>query len=179
MASWLVERRQPKARRLLVILDQAEQLATVTAPAERDAFLHALGSGLVPGSPLTVVMTVRSDRFDEVQRLAVIGAAIHHPVVLAPMDRSQLAAVIEGPARRADMVFAPGLVGRLIDDATRGSTGGAVDALPLLAFTLRAMYDLVTKISAGRSPTPTTTMSDVSMAPSPCARSGRRTSPAR
>ena len=87
-------------------------------------------------------MTVRSDRLDEIQRLPVVGPMIHAPFVIAPMSRSQLAAVIEGPARRADLTFAPGLAGRLIEDAVRGSSGEAADALPFLAFTLREMYDL-------------------------------------
>ena len=38
--------------------------------------------------------------------------------------------------------FCPWLDG-LIDDATRGTHGEAVDALPFLAFALRAMYDLL------------------------------------
>ena len=127
---------------MLITVDQAEQLATVTPPEDAEEFLAVLGRGLGAGSPVTVVMTVRSDRFDEIQRLPVVGPMIHAPFVIAPMGRSQLAAVIEGPAGRADLTFAPGLVGRLIDDAVRGSSGEAVDALPFLAFTLREMYDL-------------------------------------
>ncbi len=145
VAEELLERREPRARRLLLTLDQGEQLATVTTPTERDRFLDVLGQGLGAGSPVSVVMTVRSDRLDDIQRLAVIGGAIHEPVVVAPMSRAQLAAVIEGPATKADLRFDAGLVGRLIDDAVRGGSGEFVDALPLLAFTLREMYDLVVK----------------------------------
>ena len=145
VAERLIEHRPTRAKRLLVVVDQAEQLETVSQPPEREAFLRVLVSALGAGSPVTVVMTVRSDRFDEVQRLPLIGPMIHESFVVAPMDRSQLAAVIEGPARRADLSFDPGLVGRLIDDAMRGRTGEAVDSLPLLAFTLREMYDLAVK----------------------------------
>ena len=105
-------------------------------------FLAVLGGGMGPGSPVTAVMTVRSDRFDEIQRLPVVGPMIRAPFVIAPVSRSQLTAVIEGPARRADLAFAPGLAGRLVDDALRGSSGEAAEALPFLAFTLREMYDL-------------------------------------
>jgi WD40 repeat protein len=145
LAEWLTEHSRARAKRVLVVVDQAEQLGTTTPAPEREEFLGVLASGLCPGSPVTVVMTVRSDRFDEVQRLPVLGAAIHESFVVAPMDRNQLGAIIEGPARRADLSFDPGLVGRLIDDAMRGRTGEAVDSLPLLAFTLREMYNLAVK----------------------------------
>jgi energy-coupling factor transporter ATP-binding protein EcfA2 len=144
---WLVSHMEFPAKRLLITLDQAEQLATVTAPQDCEEFLAVLGGGLGPGSPVTAVMTVRSDRFDEIQRLPVVGPVIHAPFVIAPITRSQLAVVIEGPAARADLAFAPGLVGRLIDDAARGSSGEAADMLPFLAFTLREMYDLAAKES--------------------------------
>lgn len=72
----------------------------------------------------------------------VIGVAIHSPFVINPLSRDQLAMVIEGPARRADLSFEPGLVGRLIDDVVRGRSGETADALPFLAFVLREMYDL-------------------------------------
>jgi len=139
---WLVSHTEFAARRLLVTVDQAEQLAAVTPRGDREEFLAVLGGGLCPGSPVTAVMTVRSDRFDEIQRLPVVGPVIHAPFVVAPMSRSHLAAVIEGPAARADLAFAPGLAGRLIDDAVRGSSAEAADVLPFLAFTLREMYDL-------------------------------------
>ena len=45
------------------------------------------------------------------------------------------------PTRPSRLVSSAGL----IEDAVRGSSGEAVDALPLLAFTLREMYDLAAK----------------------------------
>jgi WD40 repeat protein len=143
LGEWLVDHAGFPARRLLITVDEAEQLVTVTSPAERDEFLAVLSAGMSPGSPVTVVMTVRSDRFDEIQRLPAIGSKIRSPFVIAAINRSRLAAVIEGPATRAELAFAPGLAGRLADDAIRGSRGEAADALPFLAFTLREMYDLL------------------------------------
>ena len=141
---WLAVNAKVPAKRLLVTVDQAEQLATVTPARDSEEFLGVLGGGLGAGSPVTVVMTVRSDRFDEIQRLPVIGPLIRAPFVVAPLTRSQLAIAIEGPARRADLTFEPGLVSRLIDDAARGGAETA-DALPFLAFVLREMYDLLVK----------------------------------
>ena len=144
---WLADHTEVRAKRLLITLDQAEQLATVPSSGESEKLLGVLGGGLGPGSPVTIVMTVRSDRFDEIQQLPMIGAVIRDPVVIPPISRSQLGVVIEGPARRADLDFEPGLVSRLIDDVMRGSSGEGetADALPFLAFVLREMYDLVVK----------------------------------
>jgi WD40 repeat protein len=140
---WLANHKE--AKRLLITVDQAEQLVTVPPPHDCEEFLSVLRGGLGPGSPVTVVMTVRSDRFGEMQRLPAIGSLIHAPVPIAPISRSQLAAVIEKPAKRADLSFEPGLVSRIIDEAVRGSSGETSDALPFLAFVLRAMYDLANK----------------------------------
>ena len=144
-AGWLIEQHQPHAKRLLVVVDQAEQLASVPETSDREEFLQVLAKGLETGSVVTIVMTARSDRFDEVQRLPLIGAAIQQPIVVAPMDVRQLGEVIKGPAMRADIEFEPGLVGDLVDDAMHGRTGDAVDSLPLLAFVLREMYNLAVK----------------------------------
>ena len=54
-------------------MDQTEQLATVTPSQDAGEFLTVIGGGLGEDSPVTVVMTVRSDRFDEIQRLPVVG----------------------------------------------------------------------------------------------------------
>jgi WD40 repeat protein len=140
--NWLAERAPVPARRLLIIVDQVEQLVSVTPVRERDAFLATLAGGLRSGSPVTVVLTVRSDRFDEIQQLPQLGSAIQAPFVIAPMGQSRLPMVIEGPAQRADLILEPGLAGRLADDAARGG-GEAGEALPFLAFVLREMYDLV------------------------------------
>ena len=148
LGEWLVDHGETQARRLLITLDQADQLAAVTPSPDRENFIQALVSGLGPGSPVTIVMTTRSDRFDEIQRLPGIGVMIRSTFVIAPMDRSELGAIIEGPASRADLSFEPGLVTRLVDDTAR-ERERAADALPLLAFALREMYDRIREEDRG------------------------------
>jgi len=142
MAEWLLDHTEPRSRRLLIPLDQAEQLTTVTKPSERDELLSVLTSGLGTGSKATVVMSVRADHLDELQRLPIISDMVSNLFAVRPIKASRLPAVIEGPAGRAGLTFETGLVARLAQDATRGGSGETVDALPLLAFTLREMYDL-------------------------------------
>jgi WD40 repeat protein len=141
VAALAARRAEFPATRLLVVVDQAEQLVTVASKQHTLEFLAALDTGLGNGSPVTVVLTIRSDRFDEIQQLPVIGPLLGDPLAIGPMLRSQLGEVIEGPAERADLSFERGLVADMINDATRGNAEDAVDALPLLAFTLRAMLD--------------------------------------
>jgi WD40 repeat protein len=144
VAGLLIRQGGSSCTRLLIIVDQAEQLVTVTSSHDADEFLSVLKSGLGEGSPVTVVLTIRSDRLDEVKRLPVIGPRLRTPFLIGPILRPQLGTVIQGPADKADLSFEPGLVAEMIDDATRGSRGEAVDALPLLAFTLEVMYRQLT-----------------------------------
>ena len=141
LAEWLLDHTEPRSKRLLIPLDQAEQLTTVTQPKERDELLSVLAKGLGVGSRATVVMTVRTDHLDELQRLPVIGDMVSNLFAVRPIKASRLPAVIEGPAGQAGLTFETGLVARLVEDAGRGGSGETVDALPLLAFTLREMYD--------------------------------------
>src|SRR5262249_50525055 len=56
-------------------------------------------------------------------------------VPLGPLRVESFPRVIEGPAARAEIALEPGLVPTLVEDARTD------DALPLLAFTLREMYE--------------------------------------
>lgn len=142
VASRLLDAR-PGSRRLLIVIDQAEQLTTLL-PADRDPFLQVMATGLVAHSPVTLVITLRQDRLNEMQPLAPIGPMIREPFVVAPLDRSALALVIEGPASKADLSIEPGLTQLIIDDAMRGAEDDPGRSLPLIAFTLQQMYDCVT-----------------------------------
>ena len=118
--------------KVLVVVDQAEELVTITPEAERQAFLEALTTSCAAPSPLRVVMTARTDMWDRVAAetgkfaMSVAPTVLHVP----PLSRTDLAAVISEPARRSHLTLEDGLVQRLVDDT------GSGDALPLLAFTL-------------------------------------------
>lgn len=126
------------ATRVMVVIDQAEELVTVTGEAERSALLAALATGVEAPSPLRVVMTARTDLWDEVSAAALRAGLAVAPTVLhvPPLSRSDLARVIAEPARRADLTLEDGLLERLVEDTGTG------DALPLLAFTLSRMTAL-------------------------------------
>ena len=118
--------------KVLVVVDQAEELVTMTSAVERQAFLEALTTSCTAPSPLRVVMTARTDMWDKVAAetgkfaMSVAPTVLHVP----PLSRTDLAEVISEPARRSHLTLEDGLVQRLVDDT------GSGDALPLLAFTL-------------------------------------------
>jgi WD40 repeat protein len=118
---------------VLLVIDQAEELLTRAGEKERAAFLGLLDIALRDNPKLWVVATLRSEFLTG---LLTSGFAelFRNPMVIGSLARAALVQVIEGPAAQAGLTFAPGVVSELVDD-----TGGG-DALPLLAYTLQALY---------------------------------------
>ncbi len=120
-------------RRLLVSIDQAEELFTRTTPAALQGFAQLL-SDAVTGS-VQVVAAMRSEFLDDLRKLpALVGRRIEAHV-LAPLDREMLRDVIEQPAKVTRLRLDNGLAAQLVADTDSG------EALPLLAFTLRQLAD--------------------------------------
>lgn len=124
--------------RVLVVIDQAEELLTLSGPREQQAFLRLLVGALrQERSPLWAVATLRSEFLTSAPERAGLVEAIDDPLVVEPLSRPRLPEVIAGPARRAGLDLAPGLVERMVEDTAGG------DALPLLAYTLSELYERV------------------------------------
>jgi hypothetical protein len=119
---------------VLVVIDQAHELLTRTGVREQQAFLRLLGDALGQGSPVWVVATVRSEFLSTAPERAGLAELIDDPLVIEPLSRSRLPIVIQQPAQRAGLQFAAGLVEQMVEETTGG------DALPLLAYTLRELY---------------------------------------
>jgi TIR domain len=121
------------APRMLVVIDQGEELLTTTTQVRREEFLAGLALNCEAPSDLAVIITARTDMWDRVDsgplHMYTATTALH----VAPFDRSNLVRVIEEPARKALVEFEPGLIERLVDD-----TGSGL-ALPFLAFILNKM----------------------------------------
>jgi WD40 repeat protein/DNA-binding SARP family transcriptional activator len=129
--------RVPRGDRLIVAVDQFEEVfAASVAEKERRAFVDALVEAAWDADRRAAILIgLRADFFGHVApyvELADLIGANH--VLLAPMTRSELRRVIEGPAERAGLDVEPELVDAVVDDVA-GETGG----LPLLS---TAMLDL-------------------------------------
>lgn len=133
--------RQPEVTVLLTI-DQAEELFGYTPSEAATRFLRLLRAGLeVGGRRLMAIATLRSDFLGEFQNHPVLQDSEfpHHfryrAVPVDPMPLKSFPEIIQGPARLAGLQLGDGLVEAMMSDtATR-------DALPLLAFTLRRLYE--------------------------------------
>lgn len=124
---------------LLLVLDQAEELFTLTADADESAaFLAALLAAVDdPHSRLRVVATIRADFYDRpLADPRVADRVKASTIIVTPMASDQLAEAIALPARRAGAVFEDGLVARITADVAEQP-----GALPLLQYTLAELYD--------------------------------------
>ena len=133
----------PAAPRVVLSIDQGEELFLAEGSDEADAFLrlvHDLVSD--PRSNLIVLVTIRSDAYERLQTAPALEGVRQETLSLPPMPRGAYQTVIEGPAARLRdtaraLRIEPALTAALLTDI---EAGGAKDALPLLAFTLERLY---------------------------------------
>jgi formylglycine-generating enzyme required for sulfatase activity len=134
---------------LILPIDQAEELlppepgerATAAERKHHEQATHVrkLLAALLSRRhvPLIAVLAIRSDSFPRLQQDHLLGNTVDKtPFDLSPMPAAGYGAVIEGPAPLVEVEMEPALVSRLIHDLQ-----GQGDALPLLAFALRKLYD--------------------------------------
>jgi TIR domain/AAA ATPase domain len=117
--------------KLLIVVDQFEELITQSPAAHRTAFAEALGPAL--GGPVQLLATLRPEFLDAVAKdpdLSQLRRRIHE---VGPLDADALRSVIEQPAKIAGLNVDEDLITRLVTDT------GSGDALPLLAFTLEQL----------------------------------------
>lgn len=120
---------------VLLVVDQLEELLAPGREAQADGFLRLLrGAFDRPGNPLLALTTLRSDFFSALQRQPALEGLPREAFPLTDMPADRVRQVIEGPAACVDIEIEEGLVDRMEHDM------GGVDALPILAFTLRELY---------------------------------------
>jgi hypothetical protein len=115
-------------RRLLLAIDQLEELLTLAGPDDRARLARLLRPALA--GPVQAVATLRPEFFAQLLASPQLAGLPVRTFTLRPLVREALPAVIEEPARLAGIGVQAELVDRLVAD-----TGGG-EALPLLAFTL-------------------------------------------
>lgn len=123
---------------LVMVIDQAEELWTLSDAAARATFLGEL-RGLLesPSSRVRVVMTVRADFFDRLLDDSTLGPmAQANTFVVTPMTADELHDAVVKPAARVGVTFDDHLVTTIVRDLGTGTTG-----LPVLQFALAQMYD--------------------------------------
>ena len=127
-------------RRLLLVLDQFEELYTLCNDAEqRRIFIDLLldASSAASGSaPCSVLLALRADFMGQVLAHRGLADALHGGVLmLGPMNRQELEEVIVKPAQAQGVRLQDGLAARILRDV-----GQAPGRLPLLEFALTQLW---------------------------------------
>ncbi|CAM5685340.1 nSTAND1 domain-containing NTPase [Streptomyces aurantiogriseus] len=120
-------------RRVLLVVDQFEEVVTLAGERERAQFLDALRACVEQDPAVRVLVTLRVDLLG---RLLGAGQAdlFQHPVVIGALGRAQLIDVVERPGALVGLRFEPGVVDSIVSET------GTDDALPLLAYLLQELF---------------------------------------
>jgi serine/threonine protein kinase len=128
-----------KRRRVLVFVDQFEELYTLCGdPGERAAFLACLdGVADDAGSPLRVLVSIRSDFLDRLAEYRDLADRISHGLMFVPpLDRDGLRDALVRPVEAADCRYEdPGIVDEMLD-----AIAAAPGSLPLLQFAAAQLW---------------------------------------
>ncbi|HSR35406.1 MAG TPA: BTAD domain-containing putative transcriptional regulator, partial [Anaerolineae bacterium] len=132
-----------QARRLLLVVDQFEELYTLCPEPERQrCFLEVLLAAVQAGSgqrrsPIVLLLTLRADFMGQALAHRPFADALQDgSLLLGPMNREELRAAIEKPAELQGAAFETGLVERILDDV-----GEEPGNLPLLEFALTLLWE--------------------------------------
>jgi basic membrane lipoprotein Med (substrate-binding protein (PBP1-ABC) superfamily)/DNA-binding SARP family transcriptional activator len=129
----------PERARLLLVLDQFEELFTlVSDEAERTAFLDLLGPALDdPHGRIVVVATLRADLYDRPLGYPDLANRLNESIVnVSGLTPDELEEAAQGPMRRAGVAFEPAVLASVITEVI-----GRPGALPLFQFTLTTLFD--------------------------------------
>jgi len=133
------------ATALVLIVDQAEEVATVADPEQAERFLTRLGAVTAGDGPVPVVALIGlradfvGDWLSYPQLLGSLNRASH---MLGAMSRTELTEAITGPAAAVGVKFESGLTERLVAElAGPGSGDYDAGALPLLSHALATLWE--------------------------------------
>ena len=128
--------KQPGTDRLLLVVDQWEELYTLAEPTQTQAFIEALLRATAV-TPLDVVLTLRGDFYGRALSHRPLADRLQDGIVnLGPMNREELHRAVVEPAGKVGLTYQPGLAERILDDV-----GDEPGNLPLLEFVLKGLWE--------------------------------------
>lgn len=130
-------RDRPRSARLVLVVDQFEEIFTLCRDAEeRDRFLGLLLAAAEPEGRCLVIITMRADFYPRITEYPALAEQVaSHQLLVGALTKEGLTAAIEQPAFRQGVQFEPGLVSTILADV--GSDAGA---LPLLQYALDELW---------------------------------------
>jgi WD40 repeat protein/serine/threonine protein kinase len=133
-------RAQRRRERVLVFVDQFEEIYTLASEQDREAFLACLaGAADDASSPLRLVIAIRHDYLDRVasSTTALADLVSRGTVLVGPLGRPGLRMALTAPAEAVGHRFeSDALVDEMLD-----GLAGAASPLPLLQFTATALWE--------------------------------------
>jgi V8-like Glu-specific endopeptidase/energy-coupling factor transporter ATP-binding protein EcfA2 len=138
--------------RLRLVLDQFEELLTACPEALRQAFVSQLTSLLGASLPITIILIMRGDFYEQLVRQETLVEWLEQsqgPVnVPQTLRRAELIAIVQKPAEAVRLRFEDGLIEIIVKDtmeaAALSSDEGVVTRssnLPLLEFALTQLWE--------------------------------------
>lgn len=137
----------PGKTRLVLFIDQVEELLISCPEAVCNELIRELAQLLDESIFITVVLALRDDFYERFSELAepltkwMNRAQVQIPLLL---ERAEQYAIVNRPAHQAGVTFAEGLVNAILDDVLAGD--GQADSLqsthlPLLEYTLKQLWE--------------------------------------
>jgi WD40 repeat protein len=133
--------------RLVLVIDQFEELLVSTPEEIRQKFIKELAHLLNTSVAITVVLTLRDDFYSRfLQDASVLASWLERGLVNIPttLDEDELQAMVVGPAKMVGLKFEAGLVDVIISDAVeadRTNEKARSTILPLLEFALTQLWE--------------------------------------
>ncbi|HPT18597.1 MAG TPA: WD40 repeat domain-containing protein [Methanothrix sp.] len=142
---WLSK--NPDRTRMVLVLDQFEELFATASPEKRRDFLEQLRELLEADLPLTLLLVMRDDFFSRLAQEAPpslfewVRGFVH---ISSGLEEAELEEIVRGPAGKVGLQFEEGLSEVVIKDVLESSAGGEragrSTILPLLEFTLTELW---------------------------------------
>lgn len=133
-----IMRGKPDDARFLLVVDQFEELFTLSTEADRKVLIDALyRAAVVEGGRTQIILTMRADFFDRLGAHPTLAELIESNLLIAKeLSPEALRRSIEAPAHKVGLIYDEGLIDRLLE-AVREQPG----SLPLLQFALKELYE--------------------------------------
>ena len=129
----------PSDSRLLIVIDQFEEVFTRASVAEAKMFVDTLVNVVnTPNIRIQFIITMRADFFGSLSNYPRLAQLFEQQnmVIVTEMTAANIRRAIEGPVEAVGLKYEDGLVDRILDDV-RSQPG----SLPLLQYALRQLFD--------------------------------------
>jgi hypothetical protein len=128
---------KPETTHLLLVIDQFEEVFTLTSETEQVQFLDIVRVLSTMTSRVHIILTMRTHYFGELSHFPDLAKLFEQDnlLIISEMNTSSLVRAIENPTQAVGLRYEAGLVDRLLMDAQVQPR-----SLPLLQYTLHELF---------------------------------------